>query len=43
MQILNPNWESLQEKIDSGINYMKQVSKKKIQKPRGRVGRGIEI
>ena len=43
VQILNPNWESLQEKIDNGINYMKQSKQKRVKKPRGRVGRGVEV
>ena len=42
--ILNPNWESLENKIENGINYMKVSSKKKrVRKRRGVVGKGVEI
>lgn len=31
-EILNPNWESLQKKVDAGINYMKKKPKKIVRR-----------
>lgn len=41
--ILNPNWNSLEEKIENGINYMKKSTVKKRVRRTGAVNKGIQV
>jgi phage terminase large subunit GpA-like protein len=44
VQLLNPNWDKLKEKLDQGINYMeKQDKKKQPSRKRGAIGQGVSI
>lgn len=44
IEILNPNFDILEKKVNAGINYMKRISGKAIKKRKaGTVSRGIEI
>lgn len=43
VEILNPNWNSLEQKIENGINYMKSTKKKKARRKSGVVNKGVEI
>lgn len=44
VQILNPNWDSLKEKLEKGINYMKRANKSKsIPRKRGAIGQGVDV
>lgn len=41
--IRKPNWDSLEEKLDKGINYMAAGSRRKSARKRGCVNQGIEV
>jgi len=44
IEILNPNFDILEKKVNAGINYMKRIPGKAIKKRKaGTVSRGIEI
>lgn len=45
VEILNPNWKLLEQKVKDGINYMKRVTKvkKNIEKKTGVVYNGIDV
>lgn len=43
VELLNPNFESLEKKINAGINYMIESTAKKKERKSGIVSRGIQI
>ncbi|WP_410495807.1 phage terminase large subunit family protein [Cellulosilyticum sp. ST5] len=43
VDIINPNWDSLESKVLKGINYMKSQPKSKRSRPSGVVNRGVEV
>lgn len=43
VEILNPNWNSLEKKIENGINYMKSKKVTRKRKKTGVVNKGIEV
>lgn len=45
VEILSPNWDSLEEKVNKGINYMKQSPKKSRGRTKrsGVVSKGVEV
>lgn len=43
VELLKPNWDSLEKKINMGINYMKKNKNSVLKKKTGVIKRGIEI
>ncbi len=43
VELINPNWEVIEKKINLGINYMKKNTKENGPKVRGVVNRGISV
>ena len=43
VELLKPNWDSLEKKVNMGINYMKKSEKSVLKKKTGVIKRGIEI
>lgn len=43
VEILSPNWNSLESKIENGINYMKKNNTRKARRKSGVISRGVEI
>ena len=43
VELLSPNWNSLEQKIENGINYMKQSKQKRRVRKRGAINKKIEV
>lgn len=43
VELIRPNWNSLEEKISNGINYMKASKPRKAKRKSGVISRGVEI
>ncbi len=43
VELLRPNWNSLEQKIENGINYMKATKPRKAKRKSGVISRGVEI